>query len=77
MTINFPRVFLNIKEGLVVKTLDLIDPWLQFSIVEDGYGVVGRCDGHGQNKYDNEENMSGLQCYIVPHVGNTRPPHLM
>ena len=50
---------MDIDEGLVVKALDPIDPWLKLSILEDGKGVAGRSEGHGRTKYDNGENVSG------------------
>lgn len=38
------RVFLDIQIVLMIKALNLINPWLHFSVFEDGRGVV--C-GHG------------------------------
>ena len=35
-TTHAPRVYLDIKESLSVNVLDLVGPWLQFSIYEDG-----------------------------------------
>ena len=35
-TIDFPRFILDVNERIVVKALDLIDPWLQISLFEDG-----------------------------------------
>jgi hypothetical protein len=29
-------LFVDIKEGLSVNILDLVDPWLQFPVFEDG-----------------------------------------
>ena len=41
------RVHFDIGVGLGVNILDLVNPWLQFSVLEDGRGVVGRIQGHG------------------------------
>jgi len=40
-TAHLPRVYFDVEIGLGLDVLDLVDPWLQFSIIEDG-GVVGR-----------------------------------
>ena len=54
---------MNIKIGLVINVLDLVDPWLEFPVFEDG-GVISRVHGHGrQNKCGGVENASRLQCY--------------
>jgi len=53
----------NVKVGLVINVLDLVDPRLEFSVFEDG--VIGRAHGHGwQNKYGGVGNTSRLQCYL-------------
>jgi hypothetical protein len=49
-TTHFPRVFEDIKVGPSINVLDFVGTWLQFSIYEDGRGVVGRSEGHGQNE---------------------------
>ena len=36
-----PRMYLNINPGLGENVLDLVNPRLQFSILEDGRGVTG------------------------------------
>jgi len=33
---HFPRVLVDIEVGLRAKILDLVDPWLEFSVFEDG-----------------------------------------
>ena len=34
---QFPRrVFVDVEEGVIVKVLDLVDPRLQLSVLEDG-----------------------------------------
>ena len=38
---------MDIEVGLEIKVLDLVDPWLEFPIVEDGRGVARRGQGHG------------------------------
>ena len=44
--VHFPRrVFMDIEIGVVVKVLDLVGPWFQFSVLEDGWR-------HGQSRYD-------------------------
>jgi hypothetical protein len=35
------RVRLNIDVGLCEDVLDLVNPWLQFSVFKDGGGVLG------------------------------------
>ena len=35
-TTKFSRELMEIQEGLAVEILNLVDPWLQFSIFEDG-----------------------------------------
>jgi len=35
-TTNLSRVFMDIEVGLRVQVLDLVDPRLQFSVLEDG-----------------------------------------
>ena len=35
------RVYFDIEIGLSVNVLDLVDPWLQFSVFEDGKGITG------------------------------------
>jgi len=35
-TTHLLRVFVDIGMGLCKNVLDLIDPWLQFSVFEDG-----------------------------------------
>jgi len=52
-------VYLDIEEGLSLDVLDLVDPWLQFSILEDGREVAGHS---WWNKYDNAEHV----CATVP-----------
>ena len=42
-----PRVLLDIDPGFSENVLDLINPCLQFSILEDGRGVAGWSLGHG------------------------------
>ena len=34
-TAHFPRVDFDIKVSVGIDVLDLVDPWLQFSIFED------------------------------------------
>ena len=41
----FPRVDLDIDVGLGNDILDLVDPWLQFPIFEDGQGAVSWIHG--------------------------------
>ena len=38
---------------MIVNVLDFVGPWLQFFAFEDGRGVAGRSEGHGQNEHDN------------------------
>lgn len=40
-TTHFPREYLDVKVGFIMDVLDLVDPWFQFSVFEDG-GVTGR-----------------------------------
>ena len=35
-TTHFPGAVLDIGVGVIVKVLDLVDPWLQFPVFEDG-----------------------------------------
>ena len=44
---HFPRVYLYIEVGFIVNVLDLVDPWLQFPVPEDGRGITSRTQGHG------------------------------
>ena len=37
---------MDIKVGLGINILDLVDPWLDFPIFGDGRGVAGRGQGH-------------------------------
>ena len=41
---------MNVKVGLVINVLDLVDPWLEFPVLEDGRRVAGRAQGHGWRK---------------------------
>ena len=53
---------MNIKIGLMINVLDLVDPWLEFSVFEDG-GIISRAHGHGwQSKRGGVGNTSRLQC---------------
>ena len=36
-----PRLYINISPGFGTNILDLVNSWLQFSILEDGRGVAG------------------------------------
>ena len=38
---------MDVDEGLGIKVLDLVDPWLQLSVFKDGRGVIGRVQSHG------------------------------
>jgi hypothetical protein len=49
-TTHIPRGYFDIEEGLSVDVLDLVDPWLQFSVFEDGGGH------RWQRKFDNGGN---------------------
>ena len=46
-TARFPRdvLYIDVIPGLNI--LDFVYPWLQFSVFEDGRGVVSRVEGHG------------------------------
>ena len=35
-TVHLPRSHLDIDEGVIVNVLDLVDPWLQLPVFEDG-----------------------------------------
>ena len=48
-TTHFPRMYRNVEVGLTLDVLDLVDPWLQFSVLEDGRGVAGRVQSHGRH----------------------------
>ena len=37
---------MDVDVGVIVKVLDLVDPWLQFTVFENRQGVVGRSEGH-------------------------------
>ena len=55
---QFPcRVFMDVEVGVVVKVLDLVGPWFQFSVLEDGWG-------HDQSTYDKTEGSNVHQ----PHL---------
>ena len=41
-----PRVYLDINPGLGENVLDLVNPRLRFSVLEDGRGVIGRFESH-------------------------------
>ena len=63
-TTHVPHVYLDIEVSLSVDVLDLVDPWVWFSVFEDGRGVVGQFKGHGwQVKLDNVGNTSKSRCY--------------
>ena len=46
-TTHFSRVHLDIEVRLSVDVLDLVDPWLQFSVLEYGREAAGRAHGRG------------------------------
>ena len=72
------RVHLDIKVGLRVDVLDLVDPWFQFSILEDRKGIAGRVQGHGQNEHDSVgEHQQAAMLYIVVHIENTCRLHFV
>ena len=45
---HVPRVVMDVHVGLGVEVLDSIDPWLQFSVLEDGRGIVSGSFGHSR-----------------------------
>jgi len=58
-TAHFPRVYFDVKVGVGVNVLDLVDPWFQFPVFEDRSGVTGRIQGHGwQGECDGVESKS-------------------
>jgi hypothetical protein len=58
-TAHAPRVYLNIDVGLGENVPDLVNSRLQFSILEDGRGLIGRVQGHSwQSRCDNVGNTS-------------------
>ena len=46
-TTHAPRVYLDIDVDLSENIPDLVNPRLQFSVLEDGGRPVGRVQGHG------------------------------
>ena len=46
-TAYFPLEYLDVGVGLSVDALNLIDPWFQLAVFEDGRRVTGRFQGHG------------------------------
>ena len=46
-TAHAPRVFLDVSVGLGENIPDFVNARLQFSVLEDGRGFVGRVLGHG------------------------------
>ena len=46
-TTHFPRGYLDAKVGLTLDVLDLVDPWLQFSVFENRGTVTGRVESYG------------------------------
>ena len=42
------RVVMDVHVGLGVEVLDSIDSWLQFSVLEDGRGIVSGSCGHSR-----------------------------
>ena len=38
---------MDVKICLGIEVLDLVDPWLEFSVFKDEGRVVGRGQGHG------------------------------
>ena len=74
-TAHFPRVCLDIEVGLRLKVLDLVDPWLQFSVFEDGRGVAGRLHCYvRQGKYNNVENTRRSRCFYISYT-DVHSPH--
>jgi hypothetical protein len=56
-TTHVLRVYLDIDVGLGENVPDLVNSWLQFSVLEDRRGLVGRVQGHGwQSRRDNVGN---------------------
>ena len=74
-----PRVHLDIDVCLGVDVLDLVEPWLQFSVFENRKGVVGRVQGHGQNEHERQrgEHQQAAILYIVVRIENTCRPHFL
>lgn len=72
-TTHDPRVYVDIEIGLSVNVLNLVDPRLQFSVLEDGAGVAGRVQFHRwQGKVDGEHE----QVAMLVSCADVRPPHL-
>ena len=64
---QFPRVYLDIEVCFSVNVVDLVDPWLQISIFEDGRGIIGRFQCHGrQNECDTSVEDRGKPRAPVP-----------
>ena len=51
--------------------MDLVDPWLQFSVFEDGNGIAGQVRSHGQNKCENIRSTDEAP----PHLFSVTLPH--
>ena len=70
-----PRMHLDIDVCLGVNVLDLVDPWLEFSVFEDRKEVAGRVQGHGRNEHGSVGNTSRPRRYILSYALKTRVSH--
>ena len=62
----------GIEVGLRATVLDLVNPWLQFSALEDAEGICG----HGQqSKFGDLGNKSAVQILSPSAESDMRPPH--
>ena len=45
-TTHFLRSYPDAEAGFILDALDIVDPWLQFSVLENGSGVARRVQDH-------------------------------
>jgi hypothetical protein len=72
-TARFPRANLDVKVGIRVNVLDLVDPWLQLSVFEDCHGH-GRTTSESRRQYNTWADVGAHHTFTLRETGLALTP---